>query len=1261
MVTARTGVFDPYVTRMASEWDLTGAGKLSRSVYGSLVLVDISGFTNLSEKLARRGRIGAEELTSVLSRVFGDMLDVAYRRGGSLLKFGGDALLLLFDSEDHAHEAVGAAVEMRAALRESSKIPTSVGRIPLRMSVGVHTGPIDLFLIGQSHRELIITGPAASLTTEMEGTADANEIVVSSATKRLLPSDYTGMAKGNGWILRKRSIPAVVSGPIIRHVMPDEVMEQFVPVGLRDTLRSGLREPEHRVATVGFLKYQGIDSLLALNGADYVAAALDELVGVVQKASDAENVTFLATDIDLDGGKIILVAGVPGAREDDEGRLLRTARRILRSEQVLPIRLGVNRGHVFSGDVGTSFRSTYTIMGDTVNLAARIMAAADPGSLYASPGVIDRSATMFRTEALEPFQVKGKAKPVQAFELLDEIGTRPAEINRELPFMGRDDALETLLEEMTLATKGSGRSVTVTGDTGMGKTRLLQELRLTTGETAWFIVRGEPHGKNNTYYALSGALLALLGIERASQAEMSEALTKVISERAAELLVYAPLIADVMQIDMEPTSETAEIEPQFLPDRTADALVDLFEAILDSVAVLAFDDGHWLDDATVALVRKLAGVAEDRSWLVVTAARTEGAEFEPIGMELALEPLKRKDAKAIVVKTTQNAPLRPDEVDHLVTRAGGNPLFLSEIIKIVRETGQTADLPDSLDSVVSAQIDQLPPLTKQVMRYSSVLGRSFPRAVLDEFLAPEGMELDQATRRDLSRYIEEDGPDRWRFRHAVVHDTAYQGLSYRRRRQLHARAGDVMERLAGDDPESVAELLATHFSEGGEYDKAWHYSVIAGDRARSRYELSEAVAQYRIAIDSSRRMDMPSVEEQARIFEALGDVCDTSGRYAESERAYQSARDLLAEDRPAQARLMSKLGLIREKAGHLSVALRWFRRGLHLVAGDEAATDSIVDLSLAYGGIRFRQGRFDETIEWCNSVLERDDLTDSQRAHALYLIVTAYAHVGSPEAVPAAREAIEIYERINDLVGLGNVLNNLGVHAYYRGDWDQAVDLWTRSEDARRRAGDLSGAAASVNNLAEVYSDQGRVGEAEEMFRQALYEWDSSGIKAGVGLALLNLGRALMRLGRLDEAVAELQKGLELFQAMGAQAYVFEARVRQAEVHLFARRFDEACELANSILREMPRDASTLMQRAALHRVLGYCAASVADQKTAERELMKSLEEAIKADSQFETAMALEALIRVLPDHPDCPEWNSGQAERLSQLGVIATPVVPIS
>src|SRR6516165_5808277 len=190
-------LLDPYVPRMAAEWDLDAPGALRQETDATCCFVDISGFTALSERLARRGRIGAEELTEVLNHVFSRMLEVAYGKGGALLKFGGDALLLAFTGDHHARMAAESSVAMQAALREARTLPTSVGRVNLRMSVGIHTGTFHFFRVGDLHRELLIAGPAATATTRMEQTADAGEIVVSSATAASLPAGAIGNAKGD--------------------------------------------------------------------------------------------------------------------------------------------------------------------------------------------------------------------------------------------------------------------------------------------------------------------------------------------------------------------------------------------------------------------------------------------------------------------------------------------------------------------------------------------------------------------------------------------------------------------------------------------------------------------------------------------------------------------------------------------------------------------------------------------------------------------------------------------------------------------------------------------------------------------------------------------------------------------------------------------------------------------------------------------------------------------------------------------------------
>ena len=261
-----THPLEPYVPRVLSEWDIEAPGSMWQQIDGSLCFVDISGFTRLSEALARRGRIGAEELTEVLDRVFGEMLRLAYERGGSLLKFGGDALLLLFEGEGHAVQAASSAVEMRAELRQAVRIETSVGRIALKMSVGVHTGPIDLFRVGESHHELIITGATATATTEMEAAADAGEIVISDAMRSALAAGSATEQKGGGWLLRWRAARVDPVGPVLRRTLAAAVIDQSVPTQLRQHLSTAHGEPEHRIATVGFIKFKGIQVELERNG-----------------------------------------------------------------------------------------------------------------------------------------------------------------------------------------------------------------------------------------------------------------------------------------------------------------------------------------------------------------------------------------------------------------------------------------------------------------------------------------------------------------------------------------------------------------------------------------------------------------------------------------------------------------------------------------------------------------------------------------------------------------------------------------------------------------------------------------------------------------------------------------------------------------------------------------------------------------------------------------------------------------------------------
>jgi len=482
----------PFLPRLTIQWLRDQPERRCVELEGTLAFVDISGFTALSERLSGLGKVGAEELTDVIDSTFASLLEVAYECGGGLLKFGGDALLLLFSGPSSAPRAARAAFEMRELLRRIGRIHTAAGSVTLRMHVGIHTDRFQFFLVGDSHRELIVAGPGATTTVEMEAASVAGDVLVSPAVARTLNPRCVGAARGPGLLLRaKPDIDADIE------LIPEHggiPLEQAIPAALRvQLLEAGPREGEHRPCAVAFIRFDAIDALIEQEGLDASAETLDQLVRIVQKACDDHDVTFLQSDIDRDGGKIILVAGAPQTRGGNEERLLRTVRAIVDASPPLPLHVGVSRGRIFAGQVGFRYRRTYTVMGDTVALAARLMARALAGEIIVAADAFERCSDRFDANELEPFEVKGMSAPVHAVALgaLRDAGVRPDEVS--LSFIGRDQELELLSAAVESARAGAGSLVEVVGEAGIGKSRLAEELRAGCGDMVTLTARCEQY------------------------------------------------------------------------------------------------------------------------------------------------------------------------------------------------------------------------------------------------------------------------------------------------------------------------------------------------------------------------------------------------------------------------------------------------------------------------------------------------------------------------------------------------------------------------------------------------------------------------------------------------------------------------------------------------------------------------------------------------------------------------------------------------
>jgi class 3 adenylate cyclase/tetratricopeptide (TPR) repeat protein len=1247
----------PYVPRLVLEWDLDAAGARWRALEATCCFVDISGFTALSERLARRGRIGAEELTEVLNHVFSRMLEVAYAKGGALLKFGGDALLLAFTGDDHATMAARGAVAMRAALREARTLPTSVGRVNLRMSVGIHSGTFHLMRVGVSHHELLIIGPDATATTRMEQTADAGEIVISSETADRLPAGAVGDAKGDGRLLRWRHVVDGGPGPIPPRPVSSAAVGACVPAALRPRLAQRGGESEHRLASVAFIKFQGVDDLLASDGPDRTAAALDTVVRTVQDAADSESVTFLASDIDANGGKVILITGVPVTLEDDEGRLLRAARRIAEAPHPLPIRIGVNRGHVFAGDIGTAYRRTFTVMGDTVNLAARLMAAAKPGDILATAGVLDRARTQFATDALGPFQVKGKSEPVQAFRVGRAGGSRPDSFGT-LPFRGRDKESATLLNALRSATAGRGCTVLVDAERGVGKTRLTTEFATfaPAGRVLW--LQGEPHCVGVPYQPLRTPLRAVLGIDARDREDAGRQLLAALAKLDGDLLPFAPLLAAVVEADVPSTPESDAVAEEFVRSRIADQVVSALDAACPTPLVIVAEDAHWFDDTTSDICSRLSAAAGSRPWLICVTRRPEAVGgFTPSDPEtrLPLALLTDDVARELVEAAMETAPLRPHERDAVVARAGGNPLFLEELLRIVGAT-DVESLPDTLGAVAMREIDALATIPRRVLRLASVLGRSFDRRLLGQLLVAESVGTGADPLADLRAQLVPDGDgEQIRFRHALLQEAAYQSLPFRQRLELHRKAGEALERDTAD-PDAVAPLLSLHFLSAQDWGRTWRYARVAARVAQQAHAHGEVVVHLDRAAIARRRLGTVNDEECAPVFSELGHALELLGEYERADVAYRNA--VAATRDPFQrGRLACRRAYLRtEFLGRPSAAIRQLRAArTELDAlGDRAA--GLRALLLAEeSDARLRQGRLTETMECAAQAAKEAERASEKGALALALHARSVCLVrmGRAEEARDMGRVLDLYEELGDDVKVAGTLGNIATVAFFASQWDEAAHYVGLSIEASTKLGDLAGAALAQGNLGELRTNQGRLDEAVAILAPARRTLESFGYPVMSAGTAMQLGRAKAFLGDLEGGLDMMHAALTTFDEIGSHFESLEARARLAEVLTFGGRFPEARdELAKA--HALEREVGETPFTAVIERVRLAVAASSGDGRAVVSALDEFLDLAQRVGATYEQLVVLVLLER-LGDRT-----HSEDAARLTKdLGVVRLPMFP--
>jgi ABC-type oligopeptide transport system substrate-binding subunit/class 3 adenylate cyclase len=640
---------------------------------------------------------------------------------------------------------------------------------------------------------------------------------------------------------------------------------------------------------------------------------------------------------DLAGDGVLAFFGAPTTSEDDTERAVRCALRVVAEMDEygrevrrgwgadgFGVRIGVATGPVVLGEVGAGTRVEYAAFGDTVNVAARLQSAADPGSVLVDETTHRSVEGIFDWSEQRDLELKGKREKVPAW-IVEGVAAE-ARSQRGLPgvetrLVGRTSELAAGRDALEAVLAGRGGVLVVSGDAGIGKSRLLHELRTVaeSGGIRWLEGRCVSYGESLPYYPVRDLLR---GDWIGAGADEPELRVRVGLRRRLEQLFGTdadesyPYLGGLLEValEREAAARTSELSPEALQWRTFEVVGQLFARLAEEgPLVVAFEDLHWADPTSVLLLEQLLSLAEDMPVVLVLSLRPErdhgswglrehaGREFPHLLRELDLGPLGAADGELLAALVAP-AELPAELETRVLDAADGNPFFLEELVRSLADVGAlvrtddgwrfdhtvAVEVPPTVEKVILARLDRLSAQARQLVTSASALGRTFALPLLEGVVGEVSADsLHELQRLGLLRQSRRWPQPEFRFRHALIQETAYRTLLGEQRTSLHRRAAEWLEeRYAERDVEALG-LLAHHWLAAQDETKAADYLLRAGDKARLEYALDEAIELYRELLPLLEKRG--ERQEIALVLFKLALALHTSLRFAEANETYQRA------------------------------------------------------------------------------------------------------------------------------------------------------------------------------------------------------------------------------------------------------------------------------------------------------------------------------------------------------------------------------------
>ncbi len=897
------------------------------------------------------------------------------------------------------------------------------------------------------------------------------------------------------------------------------------------------------------------------------------------------------------GDAIMAIFGAPVAHEDDAERAVMAAWSMQgvakafaakiqsRIGTTLQIRVGLNTGLVVAGAVGGAQKQDYTVIGDTVNLAQRMEASCPLGHVLVTQETFKLTAQRFEYGEGNPIKVKGRKEPVNAYVL-----TGPREggsaFRDRIPLVGRQVEIAVLRETLHRALQHSPQVVSLIGETGMGKSRLSREF---IGEFSAQSIGRVVSGRALSYAEETSDVLVqtlmqdLLGLPPTPTADETLSRARSVLSR---LLVTSDeyevaILAHLMGIE-HPHPAVDALSPLQRKAGAFGLVNDLLGALAEEAPVVVdLDDLHWADPSSLEWLRSFLVRLEEKVDLPMVVLlqfrpSTDKDFSEDVGpprVNIELEPLDAGDCWQLVrvvlaegdagdlsIDALQASQARPF-LDQVISRAGGNPFFLTELLTSLIENGALAKgaqgwevhgvtgeitLPTSLSGITAARLDRLPTEQRRILQVASVVGREFDPDLIEKLTGMEGISglLAELILDDLLT-IQDNGA--YAFTHGIFQEVAYQSLLISARRELHGQVAFALEESMGDNPDQP-QILARHFSLAEMPDKALHYLYLTGERARREHRLPEAVA---CLMQVLRRLEEPDVPEGAfpgmaapapvpasptvdvaQVLLSLGECEIVLGLFGQAQDHLEQAYRRTPSPKQA-AVLLTRLGDVLERQGDFDGAIERLNEALQAI---QAEPDPVVHgrILAAIAAVKMRLGKYEEAIKECQAGLAMLDEHDKCERAQCFSVLGLCAHrLGEYERSAHAHiRALSLRETAGDTGGVAKSLNNLGTVYSDSGDWRKAHECYNKSLAFFRKIGDRGYMGMVLNNLGHLHKERGELEIAEAHFREALKLERGIGDLRNAGVSLVNLGDTLLRARRLPEALAVAQEGVAIFESI---------------------------------------------------------------------------------------------------------------------------------